>query len=438
MRAESRAELDRALQDVDVVVDLTHARAARAQGTQVVLSVSLGATAATSSAVLLREVAAGRTTVTATIVAERADGGRTVVAAARTALTRRSLSESRRRVLSKVPALLVRGIDSLAAGEPGVTAVPAGERVGNAAVVAGAVRLTAHGARALLTSLTTTANYEVAWADRRPSDSPTRLSSPIHWVDHPRDHFLADPFLAHADGKTFVFVEDYSRPDGYATIGVFEPRSDASTFRTVLDRGTHVSYPFVFREPASGDWLMVPETAAERRVTLFRASSFPDEWHEDTVLLDGVSAYDPTILFRDGRYWLFYASGLPGSAPDDELHVAFADALRGPYTPHPRNPVKSDVLGSRPAGRLFDWNGRLIRPAQDSSHEYGYAIVFHEVTALTPTTFAEQPVDRLAPDWARGIRGTHSWDFLDDIVVTDAKRLRPRYAGARFTSSRAR
>lgn len=105
---------------------------------------------------------------------------------------------------------------------------------------------------------------------------------------------------------------------------------------------------------------------------------------------------------------------------------------------HPLNPVKSDVIGSRPAGRLFDWDGRLIRPAQDSSREYGYAVVFQNVTELSPTSFAEEPIDRLEPDWAPLIRGTHSWDFLEDIVVTDAKRLRPKYGRLRPTVSRAR
>ena len=263
---------------------------------------------------------------------------------------------------------------------------------------------------------------------------PTRM----HWVDHPQDRFLADPFLARENEQTFVFVEDFSRVTGYATIGVFEPRDPSSTFRTVLDRGRHLSYPFVFRDEETGDWLMLPEMAAERRVTLFRASSFPDEWHEDTVLLDDVVAYDPTIVLRAGRFWLFYASGSRGSALDDELHLAFSETLRGPYTPHPRNPVKSDVIGSRPAGRLFDWNGQLIRPAQDSATEYGYAVVFQNVTALTPTTFAEEPIGRILPDWAPRIRGTHSWDVLDDIVVTDAKRVLPKHGASWFRPPRAR
>jgi transcriptional regulator GlxA family with amidase domain len=40
----------------------------------------------------------------------------------------------------------------------------------------------------------------------------------------------------------------------------------------------------------------------------------------------------------------------------DELSLFYAESPLGPWTPHPRNPVKSDVRGSRPAGGLFEWN----------------------------------------------------------------------------------
>ena len=59
----------------------------------------------------------------------------------------------------------------------------------------------------------------------------------------------------------------------------------------------------------------------------------------------------------------------------------------GPWKPHKRNPVKSDVRNSRPAGRLFYWNGDLYRPAQDSSQRYGYAMSINRVLRLTPDEF---------------------------------------------------
>lgn len=439
LQAEDAAERARILSTAALVVDLTRNSDIEAEGSQLVLSVRHGATPAAAPRVLLRELFANRSTVTSSVSAKSAGTNSTVVATARTGLSRRSLAESRRRVAAKVPSLILRGLDTARASEPR-PALPehACEPIEIPALVGGAVRLAGGLVRSALTALTTTANYEVAFGAREATQSPMVLPRDMHWVDHPHDRFLADPFLAREDGTTFVFVEDYSRRRGYATIGVFEPSDPAATFRTVLDRGKHMSYPFVFQDEHTGDWLMLPETAAERRITLFRGSRFPDEWHEDTVLLDDVSAYDPTLFQRDGTYWLFYASGTPGSAHDDELHLATAETLRGPYHAHPWSPLKSDVIGSRPAGRLFDWQGRLIRPAQDSSTEYGYAVVFQEVTELSPTRYAEQPIGRLAPDWAPGLRGTHSLDFLDDVVVADAKRTRPKPGLWRLSRAEAR
>ena len=400
------------------------------------LTLRHGATPATSPTALLREVASGRPTVTTTVVARGPDSQPVVVASARTALTRRSLKGSLERVAWKSPTLLLRGTDTIVRGNEPDQALPgAGRPVGNLAVATGAARLAGHVARSTITSLGTQTNYAVAWGARarqtrrcscrrrctgssirRTASSPTRSSHARVTGRSSSPRTLAGTAMPRSASSSL--------------------RAASSTFRTVLDRGTHLSYPFVFRDPDTADWLMLPEMAAERRVTLFRAWSFPDDWQEDTVLLDDVAAYDPTIVERDGTFWLFYASGSRGSALDDELHLAFATTLRGPYTPHPSNPVKSDVMGSRPAGRLFDWNGKLIRPAQDSSGEYGYAVVFHEVTALTPTSFAETPLARLVPDWAPKIRGTHSWDVLDDIVVTDAKRVLPKHSSSRLTSAR--
>jgi hypothetical protein len=420
---ESVKEVETALRGHDVVVDLTETRTVPPLKQRLVLTLSHGTSPATAPDALLRELLRQDTTVTASVVAEYA-GERWEVASVRTAASRWSLRETRERLAGKTATLLPRALHAVGRADPSHPVPPrALSDLSNLGVAVAAARLVGAAARALLASLTTTADYGVAWSTRNASDSPLQMPQEVNWVENRDEHFFADPFLARSDGRTFVFVEDFSRRQGYATIGVFDVRDPQGTFRTVLDRGTHLSYPFVFRDIAEDAWLMLPEMAAERRITLFRAEVFPEEWREDAVLVDDIAAFDPTLLHRDGRYWLFYASGTPSSTGDDELHLASSESLRGPYVPHPGNPLRADAIGARPAGRLFEWNGRLIRPGQDSSREYGYAVVFYEVTSLTTSSYAEVEIGRLPPSWAPRIRGTHSWDFLDDIIVTDAKRV---------------
>ncbi len=115
---------------------------------------------------------------------------------------------------------------------------------------------------------------------------------------------------------------------------------------------------------------MLSETAARRRVELYRASRFPDEWTLERVLLRNVRATDATLLRHEGRWWLFVALAVEGGHAVDELALFSSGSLDGEWKPHPLNPVVSDVRSARPAGRIFSRNGQLIRPAQDCSRVY--------------------------------------------------------------------
>jgi hypothetical protein len=181
----------------------------------------------------------------------------------------------------------------------------------------------------------------------------------------PKDRFWADPCAVKEGDRYYVFLEEYLNQTGKGHISLIElDRKGVVNGPTkVLERDYHLSYPFVFEWNDS--YYMVPETAANRTVELYRSTNFPFEWKLEKVLMTGVRAKDATLAEIDGKWWMF-VSIAENSFPD-ELSLFWAESPLGPWTPHPRNPVKSDVRGSRPAGGLFEWNGDLYRPAQDSS-----------------------------------------------------------------------
>ena len=76
------------------------------------------------------------------------------------------------------------------------------------------------------------------------------------------------------------------------------------------------------------------------------------------------------------------AHGLPGASMHDELHVYWAEDLLGPWFGHALNPVRIDARNSRPAGAVFEVDGRLMRPVQDCSAVYGGALRFMEIVCL--------------------------------------------------------
>jgi hypothetical protein len=139
---------------------------------------------------------------------------------------------------------------------------------------------------------------------------------------------------------------------------------------------------------------------------------------EKTVMND-VNAVDATVWEHEGVLWMFVNIAAHGASTHDELHLFYANELHGPWTPHRLNPVVSDVTSARPAGALFREAGRLIRPSQDSSRSYGYALNFNEVVCLTPQEYQEKRLTRFTPEWVPGNRAIHTFTRDSRFVVVD-------------------
>jgi hypothetical protein len=239
----------------------------------------------------------------------------------------------------------------------------------------------------------------------------------------PPGHFHADPFLFRRNGKTYLFFEDFDFRAGKADISCMEvdDSGNCGPAESVLVRDYHLSYPFVFEW--RGEVYMLPETRASGRVELYRAEAFPGRWVLERVLMDQVAAVDPTLFQHNGRLWLFLNMAAPGAETTDELHLFYADSPLGDWTPHRCNPVVSDVRRARPGGALFMENGELIRPSQDCSLRYGYALVLNRVEKLSETEYRETPIHHIGPEWQEGNLCTHTYNRTDGWEVVDGMFL---------------
>ncbi|MBN1346224.1 MAG: hypothetical protein JXQ73_26280 [Phycisphaerae bacterium] len=243
-------------------------------------------------------------------------------------------------------------------------------------------------------------------------------------IEPPKGQSWADPFLLEQDDRTHVFFEDLVLPKGKGVIShlTIAPDGARSPSSVVLQREYHLSYPFVF------EWkkqvFMIPETAQNRTVELYRAVEFPARWELQTVLFRDLTAVDTTLLERDGRFWLFTNIGSPGGGNNDDLFLFHGESPLGPWTPHPLNPVVSDVRRARPAGRLFYSGDQLLRPSQDCSNRYGGAIAINRVVGLTETEYHEEPFARIEPTWYPGALGTHTLNRTERFEIIDGYVLR--------------
>lgn len=242
----------------------------------------------------------------------------------------------------------------------------------------------------------------------------------------PKDRFWADPCAIRAGDRYYVFIEEYLNATGKGHISVIEldKKGIVSGPTTVLNRDYHLSYPFVFEW--NNNYYLVPESAANKTIELYRCTSFPFEWELEKVLMTDVRAKDATLAEIDGKWWMFVS--ISEHSIPDELYLFSAESPLGPWTAHVGNPVKSDVRGSRPAGGLFNWNGELYRPAQNSSGRYGYAISINRITQLDEERFSEEKVSEILPNWDKKLLGTHTISIAEDLTVVDCLMKRSRWS----------
>lgn len=342
-----------------------------------------------------------------------------------------SFSRNRAYQLLRIPAELVRVLRRLAEGDP-VEREPAAEFAvpGPLAFAGFALRLCLRAMRRHLPRLGKAESWVLGIRrDAGPLDPSRPDFAGRSIVQAPAGRFWADPFVVRHDGRDFVFVEEYLDETGLGRIAVLElDDGKVAGVRTVLEHPWHLSYPFVF------DWegtrFLLVESSQAKDLTLYRCVEFPHSWEPAGKLFEGRSVVDATPYFDGTRWYLFLALTETPFDYDQriwcDLFVFWADDPRGPWHPHKRNPVVSDVRCARPAGALFVHEGRLIRPAQDCSIDYGYAVVFNEVLTLDPHDYAERAIGRLPPDWLPGLRGCHTYQRCGGLEVVDGKVLVPK------------
>ncbi len=238
----------------------------------------------------------------------------------------------------------------------------------------------------------------------------------FRWIEPPEGRFHADPFLIEDSGKLWLFFEDldYATQRGRISCAEIQEGEVGNTV-PALERPYHLSYPCVFRD---GNALyMIPETGSNGTVELYRCVRFPDRWDMEKELFKA-RAVDTTIWMAESLYWFFVTLEEPRGFAT-QLWLFYASTLTGEWTPHPANPISTDVRKSRGAGAIFRSNGKLFRPSQDCSKIYGYSFTLNEIVTLDPDRYDEKQYVTVDPLWAPGLIGTHTYSRAGRIEVID-------------------
>ena len=377
-----------------------------------------GAARTEAEAPLLAEVSAGQGTVVTSLCSLEGERER-VLRSGVGPSDPVSLHRSRVRAYARAALLPGRELAGAAPGHGPAPESPRSRPSGRATLA-----LLARVARRLAARRLEARRHETRWlvALRRleAGEQPLSLAGGYRTLLPPSGRAYADPFPL---GDRLLF-EDYP-PGGRGHIAAVS-LPDPGEPEPVLERDTHLSYPFLLRD--GDDVLMVPESREAGRVELLRARDFPRGWETERVLFDGLPASDATLFEHEGRWWMFCSLSPDGEAAVDELHVFSAPGLDGEWTPHPANPVVCDVRSARPGGALFRHEGRLLRPAQDCSRAYGWRLVLNRVDVLDAESYRETPVAHIEPA-DRSITRVHTYNARDGWEALDAMWRAPRGAG---------
>ena len=245
----------------------------------------------------------------------------------------------------------------------------------------------------------------------------------------PKDRFWADPFVIFKDDKYFIFVEEYiyKTRKGHISCLTIDKEGNYSMPEKIIEKTYHLSYPFVFYY--NNEYYMIPETASNRTVDLYKCVEFPNKWEFKKTLIDNISAFDVTLFNKDGKWWLFTnVIENRGAVSTDELFLFFSsDLFSGHWTPHPMNPIVSDVRSARPAGNIFYYNKNIYRPSQNSSKHYGNGIKINQIITLTEYEYKEVCVNEVEPLWDKNIYGCHTFNYAGGLTVIDGLTKRSKY-----------
>lgn len=108
----------------------------------------------------------------------------------------------------------------------------------------------------------------------------------------------------------------------------------------------------------------------------------------------------------------------------DRLDLFFTEDILSPqWQEHPQNPVCKGHQQFRMAGKPFIYNGKLVRPSQDSLKRYGGNIELKEIVELSPTSYKEKLSEIVLPNWNNNDNGCHTINVEGNFVVLDAIRV---------------
>lgn len=239
-----------------------------------------------------------------------------------------------------------------------------------------------------------------------------------------QEEWYADPIVFNYQGREYLFCEVYNRRTDKGAIGVTLLDSISPKKPIIcLEIDTHLSYPMVFEQ--SGVIYMIPETTTRKNVMLYKAVEFPYKWEFVCDLLSGGEYADTTVFPNVSDLFLITFEQYEGNGSIVKTHIYDANHISEGVIIEQLVFDDSFSNQRRGGGGIFNYKGRMIRPAQDCSKGYGYALNFFDISGVYPqfgeSLFAKVFPENLRTNLKCKVIGTHTYGLTSQYEIIDVK-----------------
>lgn len=264
-------------------------------------------------------------------------------------------------------------------------------------------------------------SWNVAWREKKPGSILTDNETTFNIINNSLRYWAADPFVFEYKNETFIFAElyDYVRRRGILGYCKLNPMGKTKWVPVIVE-DYHMSYPYIFQH--GKEIFIIPETNASNELYAYRATAFPDKWEKYKILRTDVKYADTTPFSLKGR------------------KCALTYQVEDPY--HPQlylidfeQPEKDqqvyidNIERRRPAGAVFPYKDKWIRPAQNCVNDYGKGLIFYSYEEQGGKKYTEKEEKELFPEQLHFsqriyLDGMHTYNCNNDYEVIDIKTRR--------------
>ncbi len=246
----------------------------------------------------------------------------------------------------------------------------------------------------------------------------------IHWISNGKyegKKWFADPFILDYDENSIILLVeefDYQVHRGrIARLQVDRKTWTITDCKIILDLSTHLSFPMICSE--EGEVFVCPENYKSGAWNMYRYNEEKGNLVFERELLK--MPLTDAIMYSDNNSYYILSTFDP-TPNGKRLSIWQFGKMNGIYSMVQE--VAFDEKIARNAGMIFEYEGNLIRPAQECNEIYGHAISFQKVY-IKDGQFSFKEMLRCHSVHPKYSIGTHTYNqHPNGMAVIDVKGYR--------------